>query len=203
MTQDWTITGDYVEACNCDVACQCLWGQVPDDNRCIFSSIFHIADGQYGDVDLSGLHAALLARTEEGVMIDPDTAWHMVLIIDETANDDQQAALEDVFLGRAGGVFAAAADAHVVSAEVATAPYSFTRDEAEFSVEIGDTVSLAVVGNRGFNDELGTITPHPFTKSTKMKSGTSTTATVSYNDEFSWDVSENNSFLGDFELASA
>lgn len=203
MTQNWTITGDYVEACNCDVACQCLWGATPDEDRCIFSSVFHITDGQYGDVDLSGLHAALLGRCEEGVMIDPDTAWHVVLLIDESADDGQRAALEAIYLGRAGGVFAAAADAHFESTEVTTAPFSFARNEAEFSVEIGDSVSLAVVGNHGFNDELGTMTPHPFTKDTEMKSGRSTTATVSYNDEFSWDVSENNSFFTDFELASA
>lgn len=203
MAEQWNIAGDYVEACNCDVACQCLWGQTPDDGRCIFSSVFRIEDGQYGDVDLSGRHVALLGRCEEGVMIDPDTAWQVVLLVDEAADDDQRAALEDIYLGRAGGVFAAVADAHFDGVEVATAPFSFARDETEFSVEVGDSVSLAVVGNRGFNDELGTMTPHPFTADTEMKSGTSATATVSYNDEFSWDVSENNSFFTDFELASA
>jgi hypothetical protein len=203
MTENWTIKGDYVEACNCDVVCQCLWMEAPDDNRCIFSSIFHITDGQYGDVDLSGLHAALLGRGEEGVLLDPDTAWHVVLLVDEKADDDQRAALEDIYLGRAGGVFAIAGDTHVESAEVATAPFSFTRDDGEFSVEVGDIISMDVVGKRGFNEELGTVTPHPFTKSTEMKTGKSTTATVSYDDEFSWDVSENNGFFTDFELANA
>jgi hypothetical protein len=175
----------------------------PDDNRCIFSSIFHIADGQYGDIDLSGLHAALLGRGEEGVLLDPDTAWHVVLLVDEEADDDQQAALEDIYLGRAGGVFAIAGDTHVESAEVATAPFSFTRDNGEISAEIGDIVSVDVAGKQGFNDEFGTMSPHPFTKNTEMNLAKSTTATVSYDDEFSWDVSENNSFFTDFELANA
>lgn len=203
MTEEWSITGDYVEACNCDVVCQCLWMEAPDDNHCTVSIAWHITDGEYGDVDLSGLHAALLIRSEEGVLLDPDTAWHAVLLIDETADDDQQAALEDIYLGRAGGIFAVAADTHVERAEVATAPFSFTGDGADFSVEIGDSVSMDVVGKRGFNEKLGTIAPHPFTKSTEMKTGKSTTATVSYNDEFTWDVSENNAFLCDFELANA
>lgn len=203
MTEDWTITGDYVEACNCDVACQCIWMEPPDDNFCTVSIAWHITDGQYGDIDLSGLHAALLIRSEEGVMLDPDTAWNAVLLVDEEADDDQQAALEDIYLGQAGGIFAAAADTHVENAEVATAPFSFTRDGADFSIEIGNVVSMDVVGKRGFNEELGRIAPHPFTKSTEMQTGKSTTATVSYNDEFTWDVSENNAFLCDFELANA
>lgn len=125
MTEEWTITGDYVEACNCDVTCQCIWMEPPDDNLCTVAVAWHITNGEYGDVDLSGLHAALLIHSEEGVMLDPDTAWHAVLLIDETADDDQQAALEDIYLGRAGGIFAAAADMHVERAEVATAPFSF------------------------------------------------------------------------------
>jgi len=203
MTSDWTMTGDYVEACNCDVACQCIWMEPPDDNRCRVSIVWHITDGHYGDVDLSGLHTALLVRSEEGVMLEPDTPWHAVLLVDEDATDDQQAALEDIYLGRAGGIFAVAADAHVESAEVATAPFSFTRDGADFSVEIGDVVAMEVSGKRGFNEELGTIAPHPLTESTEMQTGKSTTATVSYNDEFTWDVSENNAFLCDFEVANA
>ena len=203
MTQNWSLKGDYVEACNCDVVCQCLWMEPPDDNQCTFSVVWHITDGQYGDVDLGGCHAALLVRSEEGVLLDPDTAWHAVLLVDDTADEDQRAALEEIYLGRAGGIFAVAADSHIETAEVATAPFSFSRDGSDFSVEIGDVLSMEVVGKRGFNEELGTVSPHPFTKSTEMKTGKSRTATVSYNEEFTWDLSENNAFLCDFELANA
>lgn len=167
------------------------------------SLAWHIEDGRYGDIDLGGLHTAMLIRSEDGVMFDPDVAWHVALLIDETADDDQRAALEDIYFGRAGGIFALVADTHVESAEVATAPFTFTRDEAEFSVEIGDIVTMEVTGKIGFNEEVGTISPHPLTKSCEVQTGKSTTATVSYNDEFTWDVSENNSYFCDFELANA
>jgi len=203
MEQEWTITGDYIEACNCEVTCQCIWLEPPDDDVCTVSLAWRIEDGQYGDVDLSGLHAAMLIRTEEGVMFDPDVGWHVVLLVDEAATDDQRAALEDIYFGRAGGIFAPVAETHVETAEVATAPFSFTRDGGEFSVEIGDVVSMEVVGKAGFNEEIGTISPHPLTKSREMQTGKSTTATVSYNDEFRWDVSGNNSYFCDFELANA
>lgn len=203
MTQQWSISGDYVEACNCDVICQCIAMEPPDDSVCTGSFAFHIKDGQFGDVDLSELNVALLIRTEEGVMFDPETPWHIVLIIDETANEKQRAAIEDIYLGRAGGIFGAAADAHVESAEVETAPITFSRDNTDFSVEIDDTISMEAVGKSGFNGDLGMISPHPLTASLEMNMGQSTTATVSYADEFEWDVSGNNSFLGDFELTNA
>lgn len=203
MTEQWQLKGDYVEACNCDVTCQCIWLEPPDDNACTVSLAWDIQDGQYGDVDLSGLSVGMLISTDEGVMFGPDTGWGVVLLIDEAANDEQRTALEDIYFGRAGGIFAPVADTHVETAEVVTAPFTFNRDGADFSVEMGDIVSMKVVGKTGFNEDLGTISPHPLTKSREMQTGKSTTATVSYNDEFSWDVSENNSYFCDFELANA
>lgn len=203
IVNDWHIEGDYVEACNCDAACQCLWLEPPDEGACTASLVWRIRDGEYGDVDVSGLGVGLLISTEDGVMFGPDTGWNVVLLIDETADEEQHAALEDIYFGRAGGIFAPVADTHVEAAEVATAPISFERSGSDFSIEIGDVLSMEVVGKPGFNEELGTVSPHPLTKSTEMHTGESTTATVAYDDEFSWDVSGNNSYFCDFELANA
>lgn len=203
MTEEWQLAGDYVEACNCDVACQCIWLEPPDDDVCTVSLAWNIHRGHYGDVGLDGLGVGMLVYTDEGVMFDPDVAWYVVLIVDEEADDEQRAALEEIYFGRAGGIWAAVADTHVESAEVATAPISFTRDDGDISVSIGDIASMEVVGAPGFNEELGTISPHPLTKSQEMNTGKSTTATVSYDDDFEWDVSGNNSYLGDFELSNA
>lgn len=203
MTQNWTLEGDYVEACNCDVACQCLWMEPPNDNACIASLAWHIRDGSYGDVDLSGLSVGMLVTAEEGVMFAPETGWDVVLLVDETADEEQRDAIEDIYFGRAGGIWAAVADTHVESAETATAPIDFRREGNDFSVEIGDIATMDASGAEGFNEEVGTVSPHPLTESTVMNTGRSTTATVSYDDEFSWDVSGQNAYLGDFELANA
>lgn len=200
---DWHIEGDYVETCNCDVVCQCPWLEPPDEGACTASLVWRIRDGQYGDIDLSGLGVGLLVSTEEGVMFAPDTGWNVVLLVDEAADEEQRTALEDIYFGRAGGIFAPVADAHVESAEVATAPISFDRSGSDISIEIADVLSTKVVGRSGFNEELGTVSPHPLTKDTEMHTGESTTSTVAYNDEFSWDVSGNNSYFCDFELANA
>lgn len=203
MTEGWQIKGDYAEACNCDVACQCIWLEPPDDDTCTVSFAWHIEDGQYGDVDLSGTSVAMLARSEEGVMFDPDVAWHAVLFVDEAAGDDQREAIEDIYLGRAGGIFAALADTHIESAEVATAPITFAKEDGEIEVTVGDIVSMAVVGKVGFNEEPVTVSPHPLAKGMEPNVGQSTTATVSYDDEFAWDVSGNNSYFSEFEMTNA
>ena len=85
MPEAWTIKGDYVEACNCEVACQCVWLEPPDDDVCTVSLVWDIKDGQYGDVDLSGRKVAMLAHTDEGVMFAPGTGWYVALVIDDEA----------------------------------------------------------------------------------------------------------------------
>jgi hypothetical protein len=175
----------------------------PDDDVCTVSLAWHIEEGSYGDVDLSGVDVGMLISTDEGVMFAPETEWDIVLLIDETASDDQREALEDIYSGRAGGIWAPVADTHVRSADVTTVPISFSRDGADFSVEIGDAIEMDASGAVGFNEEVGTISPHPLTKSTEVQTGKSTTATVSYDDQFTWDVSGNNAYLGDFELANS
>ncbi|MGQ3719745.1 DUF1326 domain-containing protein [Natrialba aegyptia] len=203
MAREWILKGDYVEACNCDVACQCVWMEPPDDDVCTVSLAWHIEEGNYGDVDLSGVDVGMLISTDEGVMFAPETEWDIVLFVDETATDDQREALEDIYSGRAGGIWAPVADTHVRSADVTTVPISFSRNGADFSVEIGDAIEMDASGAVGFNEEVGTISPHPLTKSTEVQTGKSTTATVSYDDQFTWDVSGNNAYLGDFELANS
>lgn len=199
----WQIRGDYVEACNCEVACQCIWMEPPDGDTCSVSFVWHIEEGHYDDIDLSGVSVSMIARSEEGVMFDPSVAWHVVLLVDEAASDEQQAAIEDIYLGRAGGIWAAVADAHFETTEVATTPISFHRDESTISAEAGDTVATEAVVASGFNENPATITPHPLGKDFEVDMGKSTTATVSYNDEFTWDVGGNNSYSGDFDLANA
>ena len=203
MTENWTIRGDYVEACNCDVTCQCIWLEPPDDDVCTVSLAWHIRDGHYGDVDLSGLSVALLVSTDEGVMFAPETGWDVVLLVDEAATEEQRSAIEDIYFGRAGGIWAPVADAHVESAEAMAVPIEFSRDGTDFSVEIGDVLSMEASGAVGFNDEVGTISPHPLTNDHEMQTGKSHAAIVSYDETFSWDVSGNNAYLGEFELANA
>ena len=61
----WELSGEYMESCNCDYLCPCIYtnpqGEVTHDH-CTAALIFRIDQGQHGATDLSGLCFALLIR---------------------------------------------------------------------------------------------------------------------------------------------
>lgn len=61
-----------------------------------------IREGNYGDVDLSGLNVVGVLRFE-GNIWDEDTRMDAGLVLDERADERQREALQTVFGGQAGG----------------------------------------------------------------------------------------------------
>src|SRR4051812_6057400 len=61
---------------------------------------WRIADGSFERIDLSGLNMALACRYHDD---EPGSPWTLVLYVDEAGDPEQRAALEAIFLGRAGG----------------------------------------------------------------------------------------------------
>ena len=198
---EWNVSGEYVETCNCSVPCQCLWSEPPDDGTCTAAVFWNITEGAYGDVALDGLTAGLLVR-EDGVLL--EGGWDVVLVLDEAADEEQTAALEDIFLGRAGGLMGAVAGLIDSVEDVVSLPITYSSADDHFSFEAGDAVSMAADGSYGFGEELGSVSPHPFLPpSMESDLGKSTEATVSFDETFAWDVPENNAYFGDFAFGNA
>jgi hypothetical protein len=65
---------------------------------------WYIHEGHADRLDLSDLRTVLSVRYFDQVQ--PSTPWEVVLYVDDRADDDQRAALTDIFLGRAGGTVA-------------------------------------------------------------------------------------------------
>jgi len=63
--QQWTMLGEYMESCNCDYLCPCVYtnpqGPVTYDH-CTAALVFRIDAGSYGDTKLDGLSFALVIR---------------------------------------------------------------------------------------------------------------------------------------------
>lgn len=101
--KSWSISGEYMESCNCDYLCPCIntnpQGPVTYDD-CRVIMIFRIDDGQCDGVDLAGLHMALVAKSGR---VMADGGWVYGGIVDEKANDAQRAALTAIIGGEAGG----------------------------------------------------------------------------------------------------
>ena len=100
---DWQISGEYMESCNCDYLCPCIYtnpqGEVTHDH-CTAALIFRIDKGQRGGTDLAGLCFALVIRSGK---IMADGNWVFAGVVDERADAAQRAALSAIVGGEAGG----------------------------------------------------------------------------------------------------
>ncbi|HEY5423316.1 MAG TPA: DUF1326 domain-containing protein [Ilumatobacteraceae bacterium] len=104
--EDWSVRGSYFECCNCDAICPCrsVHGQSGGPSTygvCYGTLSWHVDAGHAGPVDLSNLNVVLSLRYHDEVQ--PSTPWEVVLYVDDRADEAQQQALADIFLGRAGG----------------------------------------------------------------------------------------------------
>jgi hypothetical protein len=99
---EWQVSGDCTEACTSPPVCPYYWGSsTPKDlhdgvNRCEGAFSFHIKEGSYRDVDLSGLNVGFGFNSPVGgtAVRDP---WQSILYIDSRADARQAQALEKVF----------------------------------------------------------------------------------------------------------
>jgi hypothetical protein len=101
----WTLSGTYLEACNCEVICPCRriggrGGGRSTYGICLGALSWSILEGGAEDVDLSGRRVVLVCRYDDD---EPRSPWDFLLYLDDAADDRQRAALEAIFLGKAGG----------------------------------------------------------------------------------------------------
>ena len=145
--QKWTMRGEYMESCNCDYLCPCIYtnpqGPVTYDH-CTAALVFRIDEGSCGDVKLDGLKFALLIRSGK-VMADGN--WIFAGVVDERANDAQRQLLTEIVSGDAGGP-PAFIRANLVSdfRGVAFKPIEFNLEGLKRSTVIPDVVSFEIEG---------------------------------------------------------
>jgi hypothetical protein len=101
--QNWSLRGEYMESCNCDYLCPCIYtnpqGPATDDN-CTAVMVFRIDDGRSGTTRLDGLKFALVIRSGK-VMADGN--WVFGVVVDQVADPVQRQALSTIASGEAGG----------------------------------------------------------------------------------------------------
>jgi DNA-binding NarL/FixJ family response regulator len=102
----WGVSGTYFEACNCEAICPCRKQGGMRMNTgstygvCDFALSWRIVNGAFADVDLSDRFVVMAGSYRDG---DLNRPWRVILYVDERSDDEQFAALTDIFLGRAGG----------------------------------------------------------------------------------------------------
>jgi hypothetical protein len=96
----WKIDAYYIDSCNCDWGCPCQFLARPTHGDCDGLGGIQIKKGNYGEVKLDGLGAALILSYPGAVHEGHGKASYY---IDERASEDQFQALGKILTGAAGG----------------------------------------------------------------------------------------------------
>jgi hypothetical protein len=100
---NWSLRGEYMESCNCDYLCPCIYtnpqGPATHDH-CYAVMVFRIDEGRAGATVLDGLKFALVIRSGK-VMADGN--WVFGVVVDAAADPRQREALAAIAGGDSGG----------------------------------------------------------------------------------------------------
>lgn len=91
----------HLEACNCRHGCNCQFEGFPNEGKCEFLIGYEIVEGSYGEVDLAGTRVAVALEYPGAIH---EGGGRGVLFVDEAASEEQAAAVEAIWSGRAGGM---------------------------------------------------------------------------------------------------
>jgi len=142
--QKWTMRGEYMESCNCDYLCPCIYTnpQAPVTyDHCTAALVFRIDEGSCGSTHLNGLKFTMVIRSGK-VMADGN--WIFAGVVDERADEAQRQVLSAIVCGQAGGPPAMLAPLIGEMLGVEKAPIIYSEDGRGHHVRIGEAIDVGV-----------------------------------------------------------
>jgi len=175
----WAIGGEYMESCNCDYLCPCIFTnpQAPVTyDQCTSLQVYRIDRGSYGGTKLDGLSFALIIRSGK-VMADGN--WIFAGIVDEAADAAQREGLTAIVSGQAGGTPARIRDNLVGDFRgVEVRPIAFRMEGLCRAASIPGVLEFAVEGVPSRNNNGEPIyldnTAHPANRKLALAKSTQT-----------------------------
>jgi hypothetical protein len=147
---EWHTKGEWFDVCKCSIPCPCTFAQEPSEGDCEGILAWHIDEGNFGEVDLSGLSVAALASFTGNIWVEESTNAEMAIYMDARADESQREALQTIWGGQAGGWMGGFAELIEVvrGIEFATIDFEVADDLSSWRVEIpgtlvGEAVALA------------------------------------------------------------
>jgi hypothetical protein len=101
--QRFSVRGLYVQACNCEVACPCIFLSTPSAGYCTGLQAWHVDTGNFEGTALDGFNVVLADHIPGHIL---NGNWKVRVYVDQRANTAQRAALHAIFTGKAGGQLA-------------------------------------------------------------------------------------------------
>ena len=192
----WNLRGTYFEACNCNVACPCVFLSPPSEGECRVLVAWHVDQGQDGEVDLKGLNVAMAIHSPGHMM---QTKWRAALYLDARANDAQKQALTRIFAGQAGGHPATLASFVGDVLGVASVGIDYQAQGQKRSLSIPGIVDAEIEAIDGQGGGNVTISGHPLCVAPGEPAVVAKSTRLAYSDHaMTWAISDCNGFYSPF-----
>jgi hypothetical protein len=150
----WSLKGQYVETCSCDLICPCnaTFDHGATYDYCRVTLVFQIREGEADGVDIGGLTVAMIADTPK-VMTEGN--WRVGMFIDERATEEQADKLGAIFSGQAGGPMSGIVPLVGEILGVERAAIEVQHDGTRHSVRIGSAIDFETEDIVPFGVETG------------------------------------------------
>lgn len=197
---EWELRGTVLVGCNCDYGCPCNFNAPPSTGDCEGGWVWHIEEGTYEEVDLSGLTLGLFADWPGAIH---EGGGKAVAFYDERADQRQAEALEALLRGGEGGPWGIFINTYELSGVQAT-PVEVEIDGERSRYKIGDLAELQMepIKNPVTGDEIrsGVLLP----KGLVFNEGWCASSSVfRVNDGVSYDHSGKQAEYADFAYKSS
>ena len=199
----YSIEGDLLEVCNCNVLCPCWIGEDPDNGYCDATLAYRINSGEVDGVDMSGVVIAGVGKIPGNVL---DGNWKRQLYIDASASNEQSAAAIDLLQGRRGGPLAELAQLIGEDLEPKRAEITFTLVEGKGMLKIDGVLEAEMEPYRGPTGEVTTLNESIFTTIPGAPAFVSKAEYFRLNDPgvgIDLDIEKTNAIQGSFRFESA
>jgi hypothetical protein len=201
VNQQWKISGDYFEACNCESTCPCIFLADPDEGDCQLALAWHVAEGLFGSTPLDGLSVVGIIHAPGNMLTGPK--WRAAFYFDERATTEQREALRKIYSGEAGGFWANIAPLVGEQLEFRFSPIHLEVDGRQRWVQIPGVLELKAEGTQGADHEKEAVITNPALYAAPGFDPVIARSTqYTYEDHgMAWNNSGRNAFYSKFEYA--
>lgn len=142
----YSVEGQLLEVCTCNILCPCWVGGDPDEGYCDAIVGWHIKEGEIEGVDVTGRTFAMLVHIPGNVL---DGNWKARLYLDQDTSDAQQEGILNLWGGKLGGAITDLASliGEVVSVEKTN--ITFDVEGVNGTIKVGDVASASLEAFKG------------------------------------------------------
>jgi hypothetical protein len=150
----YQLEGSLLEVCDCNTLCPCWIGEDPDGGTCQSVVAYHLDQGLIRGVDVSGLTLVNVVHIPGNVLAGN---WRQLMLLDDSATEEQAEAIVDAFGGKLGGPLADLAQLIGERVAVERAPMEHSIVDGAGSLKVGDKVDCSMHPYRGPDGSITTL----------------------------------------------